>query len=52
MAEGVLADGSNEALADQADRQHRKVLLGEKPMPIGLGLPGMFRESLLEEEKS
>lgn len=50
MAEEKLRDMSIEAKEDEAKKAHEKVLMGEAPMPIGLALPGIFRDSLIDDE--
>lgn len=51
MASGVLIDGSKQSRSQEAKLSHERVILGERPMPLGFGLPGIFRDSLVDEEK-
>lgn len=51
LGDFIFKDWTTQERDKEAKREHLKVLRGEKPMPIGIGLPGIYRDTLEDEVK-
>ncbi|VDP12517.1 unnamed protein product, partial [Soboliphyme baturini] len=52
LAEGVLEGIDSVTLKRQSEREHERMLQGEVPLPLGIGLTAVTRDSLEEEVSS